>query len=248
MFSTLLTIFTGTTSLCWHLQPSLLSVLRLPPRFSARYLYRIWDFNLHKEQVNFRRMLSQSGAFIGLISPGAQLLYGVVAIAVAACGFAAFLLRSSLPFFLQRQVSPSPEWLQEFNLSRYDALTRLFHPDDYEFLARQPGYTPELSARLRSERLEIAKAFLEQLEHDARLLINFANQSMATAVDDAGNFSGFVLKQEIQFGIRLALLRFQLGLMERGLIHRIQFDRLLSSIRPLALQSRALMTVSAGAL
>lgn len=186
-------------------------------------------------------MLSQSGAFIGLISPSAQLFYGVVAIAVAVCGFAIFLLRTSLTFFLERQETPTIEWLRDFNFSRYDTLTQLFHPEDFEFLESQPGYTPELSARLRSERLEIANAFLVQLEHDARLLINFANQSMANAVDDTGNFSGFVLKHEIQFGITLAILRFQLRLMEKGIVRRVQFEQLLKSIRPLALQSRLAM-------
>jgi hypothetical protein len=180
-------------------------------------------------------MLSQYAAFVGPASPSVQLLYGVIGIAVIACGFAALLLRSSVPFFLERQVSPTAEWLREFDLSRYETLTQLFHPKDYEFLASQPGYTPELSARLRSERLEIAKAFLDQLEWDARLLINFANQYVANAADDAGNFSGFILRQEVRFGITLAILRFQLRLMERGLVHRIQFERLLQSIRPLEL-------------
>jgi hypothetical protein len=190
-------------------------------------------------------MLSESGAFLGLISPSAQFLYGVVVIAVAVCGFAVFLLRTSLAFFLERQETPTAEWLRDFNFSRYETLTHLFHPEDYKFLESQPGYTPELSARLRSERLEIAKAFLEQLEHDARLLINFANQSMASADDDAGNFSGFILKREIQFGITLAILRFQLRLMEKGIVRRIQFEQLLTSIRPLVLQSRLAIGVGA---
>lgn len=155
----------------------------------------------------------------------------------------ALLLTAVCPtckFLLSREMEPSSDWLNRYDFSRYSMLANLLQPRDFEFLRTQPGYTPELSARLRAERLKIAEGYLSQLERDVRLLLNFANHALAVSGEDHDGLSAFLLKQEVSFAAKLALLRAEIALMKLGLLHQISFDGLLESLRPLVLQSRVL--------
>ena len=132
------------------------------------------------------------------------------------------------------------EWLEEFNVARYQGLAKLFDREDFDFLTRQPGFSPELVARLRVDRLKIASSYLDRLERDVRQLLSIANRSLATATHDQGDFSAFLLKQEFRFATSLLSIRFQLFLIRCGLLRYARFDAVLDILPPLVLQSRLL--------
>src|SRR5579862_7271657 len=54
----------------------------------------------------------------------------------------------------------------EFTLARYQPMERLLAEEDFLFLASQPGYTPEIGAKLRRERRRIFRLYLRELAHD----------------------------------------------------------------------------------
>jgi hypothetical protein len=162
---------------------------------------------------------------------------GLLIIGLCAC---AFVLGGLRRFVLARKLEPTPEWLESFDFARYEALMQLLAPEDFDFLRRQPGYTPELTARLKSDRLAIAQSYLDELQTDVRLLLNFANKASSQGTIDADNFSAFLLKQEFRFAVTMTRLRCELALMRMGVNRRIEFERLLDTVRPLVQCSRML--------
>ena len=155
-------------------------------------------------------------------------------------GLSAFVLGGMRRFVLARHREPTHEWFEAFDFGRYQALAQLFAPQDFDFLRSQPGYTPDLSARLKSDRLKIAEGYLNELQTDVRLLLNFANRASAMGAVDADNFSAFLLKQEFRFIATMARLRCELALMKIGVNRQIEFEQLLDTVRPLVQCSRAL--------
>lgn len=153
---------------------------------------------------------------------------------------ASAVIRPVLRFLLFRGEQPGSDWLNEFDLSRYDVFENLFHPRDFEFLRSQPGYTPELAARLKADRLKIAESYLSQLERDVRLLLTFANRAAAQSGADHDQFSAFLLKQEAKFTWNLLNLRMHIALMKLGIAHEISFAHIVESVRPLVLETRIL--------
>jgi hypothetical protein len=143
-------------------------------------------------------------------------------------------------FLISRGEQPESDWLNGFDLSRYAALDNLFHPRDFEFLKSQPGYTPELSSRLKADRLKIADGYLSQLERDVRMLLTFANRAAARSGADHDKLSAFLLKQEAKFAWNLLTLRMQITFMKLGIVQQVSFDHILEGLRPLVLESRVL--------
>src|SRR5260370_38956405 len=62
------------------------------------------------------------------------------------------------------------EWLGNFSTSDYAPMRRLFAERDFEFLASQPGYRPEIARPLRAERREGLTAYLQLWPRDSRQL------------------------------------------------------------------------------
>jgi hypothetical protein len=192
-------------------------------------------------RYNALRTFWYTWRFVGLLTEVGQCVaFALLAMlsVVAALFFTA--ARPIWKFLTYRQPELNADWLNGFDFSRYTVLTNLFHPRDFEFLKSQPGYAPELSARLKSDRLKIAESYLSQLERDVRRLLNFANYAAAHSPADHDELSAFLLKQEVRFTLTLLVLRMEITLMKLGLWRHISFDGLIESLRPLLLQSRVL--------
>jgi hypothetical protein len=80
---------------------------------------------------------------------------------------------------------------------RYLPMLRLLDGSDLQFLRRQPGFTPAMEVRFRSQRCRAALGYLGCLRAD------FAGAAPA-------------LGKRIRFAVRLAQLRCRIALYERG--------------------------------
>jgi hypothetical protein len=185
-------------------------------------------------------MCTQSALLVIQIDPHHATLYVVLGGLLVMLLTAAAIAHSLWQFFFWRPAEINLEWLEEFSVARYQGLTKLFDREDFDFLARQPGFSPELAVRLRADRLKIASSYLNRLEHDVRQLLSIANRSLATALHDNDDFSAFLLKQEFRFAAGLLSVRFQLFLMRCGLLRYVRFDAVLDILPPLVLQSKLL--------
>jgi hypothetical protein len=170
---------------------------------------------------------------VPLITSWQLTLFIFAALGISTVWFMAPIVSGVWRFLFRRGIEPAKDWLDTFSFERYKGLTRLFDPQDFEFLKRQPGYAPELLARLKADRLSIAEGYLRQLETDVRLLLNFANRESGKADADHQDFSAFLLKQEFGFACKIGIIRAELTLMRLGLLHRIEFQNVLDSVRPL---------------
>ena len=140
-------------------------------------------------------------------NPHQAVLYAVLGVLFVVLLTTAAVAHSVWQFFFWRPSEINPEWLEQFTVARYQGLAKLFDREDFDFLKRQPGFSPELTARLRADRIKIAYSYLDRLSHDVRQLLSIANQSLATATHDEGDFSAFLLKQEYLFAAGLLSIR-----------------------------------------
>ena len=69
----------------------------------------------------------------------------------------------------------------------YEMLDDLFNEHDFVFMRTQPGYSKEIEVRLRRDRIQIAKQYLNRLERDARILIRDLNTHIALTEGSAEN-------------------------------------------------------------
>ena len=87
-------------------------------------------------------------------------IFGCLAMLLALClvvrriGFAG----SNLPV--------TAEWIDELSIERYRPMARLLDGDDLEFLRSQPGFTPDVLNKLRSQRCQIFRGYLRCLQSD----------------------------------------------------------------------------------
>jgi len=138
---------------------------------------------------------------------------------------AALLLLVGLAFFLlfRRLIAPverpdlNPEWWTDFSAEKYRPMERLFSEQDYEFLAAQPGFEPEVANRLRSERRRIFRQYLRSLSRDFGRLYATAKLLLLHSAQDRPDLAKTLLKQRLTFQYALAVVRCRLVLQPLGL-------------------------------
>jgi hypothetical protein len=121
-----------------------------------------------------------------------------------------------------------------FSLERYEPMSRLLAEDDFIFLAAQPGYRPEMGAKLRRERRRIFRLYLRELARDFRGLHREARAMVAESHAEHSELVGLLIRQRLVFlgamttvQLRLAASRFGLGNVDvRGLLESMEAMRL----------------------
>ena len=122
----------------------------------------------------------------------------------------------------------------EFSLARYEPMARLLSEEDFVFLAAQPGYRPEIGARLRRERRRIFRLYLRDLSADFHRLHAQARRMVANSGAEHSELVGILMRQQLTFWrgllaveVRLALSGLGLGQVDvRGLVEAIETMRL----------------------
>jgi hypothetical protein len=121
-----------------------------------------------------------------------------------------------------------------FSLDRYEPMSRLLAEDDFVFLAAQPGYRPEMGAKLRRERRRIFRLYLRELARDFRSLHREARAMVAESQAEYSDLVGLLIRQRLVFiramglvELRLTVSRFSLGNVDvRGLLESMEAMRL----------------------
>jgi hypothetical protein len=67
---------------------------------------------------------------------------------------------------MRRRMETLSEWNQELSLDGYRPMLRLLDENDIRFLKSQPGARPGLVRRLRRQRYQIFRGYLESLKRD----------------------------------------------------------------------------------
>ena len=103
----------------------------------------------------------------------------------------------------------TPEWLENFSIAVYYPMQRLLSDEDFQFLARQPGFDLSLYRKLRRERLLIFRQYLKRLISDFNRLHTAARVLIARNQEDRSDLMMRLLKLKVRFS--LAVLQSELS-------------------------------------
>lgn len=126
------------------------------------------------------------------------------------------------------QTAPDPEWLSTFSAQRYRPMLRMLAADDYEFLSTS-GMDREAVHRLRTERREVFRAYLSNLERDFDRLHGAARTLLFASEIDRPELASRLVRMRIDF--QRAVFTTKVGLALDGFLPKtVDVSRLVAAI------------------
>ena len=89
--------------------------------------------------------------------------------------------------------------MRKYDPDRYRPMTRLLDQEDFDFLASQPGFRPEIARKLRSQRRRVMRLYLRALSKDFSQLHARARRLVAAAPEEHHNLVGVLIRQRATF-------------------------------------------------
>ena len=97
----------------------------------------------------------------------------------------------------------TPEWLAAFNPATYRPMHVLLSREDFQFLARQPGFDLSLYRKLRRERMLIFRQYLRRLICDFNRLHAYARLAIAHSDTDQSSVMLHLAALKFKFTINV---------------------------------------------
>jgi hypothetical protein len=135
----------------------------------------------------------------------------------------ALALVSVLAFLLRKVGSGSDglpitsEWIDDLSLNRYRPMLQMLDGRDIAFLQTQPGYTPDIAKKLRSQRTQIFRSYLRSLEADFGRVCSAIKVVMLQSSNDRPELAKALLRQQLIFTCAMLSVRAHLFLYSMGL-------------------------------
>jgi hypothetical protein len=139
----------------------------------------------------------------------------VVAIVVAFLIAAFVLLFRQLASRSDKQASTA-EWFESFSVESFAPMERLLDQSDFEFLSQQPGYRPEIGARLLKERKKLFLGYLRILIGDFNQLLRIARLMIVYSTEDRAEFAQVLWRQQVTFYFAVCAVRLRVSLYPMG--------------------------------
>ena len=136
---------------------------------------------------------------------------------------ATILMLSSCVLYLVRRLGAdtrmlpvTTEWLSELSADRYRPMMRLLEDTDFQFLRAQKGYTREMGKRLRLQRAEAFRGYLQLLESDFNRVAAALQLILTQSNHDLPELAGGLFHRRLTFVCRVIEVQLRLALFRYG--------------------------------
>jgi hypothetical protein len=129
------------------------------------------------------------------------------------------------------------------SLEKYRPMERLLQEQDFRFLATQPGFSPQLGRRFRTERRRIFRGYLRNLKKDfGRVSLAF-RILIVHSVEDRGDLAASLVRLRLMFAVGMLAVEGRLLLHAAGL-GTVDVSGLVASLETMQGQMRLMLTPS----
>ncbi|MBZ5620390.1 MAG: hypothetical protein LAQ69_16945 [Acidobacteriia bacterium] len=142
----------------------------------------------------------------------------IIVISVLAC----LALALALPLLIRKvavsggSLPVTAEWIDELSIEFYQPMIRLLDGEDLKFLRSQPGFTPEMAAKLRIQRCRIFRGYLRCLNADFGRICAAMKVLMVQSRDDRPDLAAALVRQQARFMSGMLMVQFRLFLYRWG--------------------------------
>lgn len=130
-------------------------------------------------------------------------------------------------------------WIDELSVERYRPMMRLLDDRDLEFLRSQPGFTPRMATRLRTQRCRIFRGYLRCLEGDFRRVCMAVKVLMLQSRHDRPDLAAALVRHQATFALSLAIVNVRVFAYRWGL-GGVDVSSLVRSFDAMRLELRSL--------
>ena len=128
----------------------------------------------------------------------------VLSVCCALCIVLVFVARILRKLYRNCSVEElTPEWLENFSIAYYEPMVELLSDEDFEFLARQPGFDFRLRRKLRRERLLIFREYLRKLISDFHRLHLAIRLMISRSTEDHSDVVSHLMWLKFRFSVSI---------------------------------------------
>jgi len=165
-------------------------------------------------------------------------IYVAAVLTLAPIGLALVFLYRTLAS--QQDLSDSMDQLLVPTNGKYRPMERLLGEEDFRFLASQPGYSPKMGRRLRTERRQIFRGYLRNLSRDFRSISAACRTLLVHSAEDRAELASSLIRQQLLFGVGMLAVEGRLVLHAAG-IGTVDVRGLVESLESMQTQVRILL-------
>jgi len=115
-----------------------------------------------------------------------------------------------------RRLPVTTDWLDDLSMERYLPMFRSLDEGDFRLLSRQPGFNPQMAARLREQRWRMVQGYVRSMEVDFGLLSTALKIVMAQALEDRPDLATALIRSQLTFTFGMAAVHLRLLLYRWG--------------------------------
>ena len=140
------------------------------------------------------------------------------------------------------------EWIDQLSIERYRPMMHLLDSGDLQSLSSQPGFTPRMAAKLRTERCQVFRGYLRCLRTDFQRVCAALKLLMLHSSYDRPDLAGVLVHHQLMFECGMVLVGLRLFLYRLG-VCGVDVTDLVKNFDVMRLELRRLVpaTLSVGA-
>jgi hypothetical protein len=132
------------------------------------------------------------------------------------------------------------EWIDDLSLDRYRPMLRMLDGSDIAFLRSQPGFTPDMAKKLRTQRTQIFRGYLRSLETDFGRVCAAIKLVMLQSKYDRPELAESLLRQQVTFACAMLSVRGRLCLYSLG-VSGVEVSKLVNIFDCMRLELRTMV-------
>ena len=131
------------------------------------------------------------------------------------------------------------EWIEELSTDRYRPMMRLLDSRDIGFLRSQAGFTPKMESKLRAQRCQIFRGYLQCLDTDFKRVCLALKVVLVHSQQDRPDLSAALVEHQMRFasimlGVHVRLFLYRWGICSVDVASLVQiFDVMRIELRTL---------------